>query len=158
MDQNQLSGQKQQKLVVSAKIDQNQFFGQVGEKQRFRSISSKTSIRARSCGSRSLPCVRPALALRGIVWATGPLGEEPNPLYSPPMIIVQDNKVGPPTDLDPRALLVVLMVAGTLLVALLVKGTALVVLTVAGVLLVELMVARSCLAAVVLVLVLVSLG
>ena len=50
------------------------------------------------------------------------------------------------------------MVAGTLLVALLVEGTPLVVATVAGVLPVELMVAGSCLAAVVLVLVLVSLG
>ena len=29
--------------------------------------------------SQSLPCARPALALRGTVWATGPLGEEPNP-------------------------------------------------------------------------------
>ena len=29
--------------------------------------------------SRSLPCARPALALRGTAWATGPLGGEPNP-------------------------------------------------------------------------------
>ena len=29
--------------------------------------------------SRSLPCAHPALALRGLVWTAGPLGEEPDP-------------------------------------------------------------------------------
>ena len=76
--------------------------------------------------------MRPSLALPDIVWSAGPPGEEPNPLQPPPIISVQDNKVGPPTNLDPGALLVVLMVAGTLMVALLVEGTPLVVLTVAG--------------------------